>query len=110
MEDWRIALRQASRGLTTLPVEGPRCAGNARHLLEDALGPAERQVMEEATSSDVTSSSREAAVALTTGSAVAGVSAAFAGGTTFGFATAPLGAAGSWTLKSWYLNEKRASP
>jgi hypothetical protein len=48
MEDWRIALRQAARGLATVPTDGATFAADSTQVLEDTLGPVERTVQAEA--------------------------------------------------------------
>lgn len=99
MEEWRIALRQAARGLSTLPVEGDAFAADSRQVLEDVLGPAERQVAKESSLlGRLRRGGRDASVKLVAGAAGAGASAAVLGGPPVGLITAGVSAAAGWTL------------
>jgi hypothetical protein len=99
MADWRIALREAARGLSALPVEGERFAADSRQVLEDMLGQAERQIAKEASVlSRLRHGGREASVQLLSGAAATGTTAAVLGGPPVGLITAGVSAAASWAL------------
>lgn len=99
LEDWRIALRQAARTLTAVPVEGAAFATDSRQLLEDLLGPAERQVAkDQALLGRLKRGGRDASVKLVAGAAGAGVAATVVGGPPAGLITAGVSAAAGWTL------------
>ncbi len=99
MEDWRIALRQAARGLSTVPVEGDAFASDSRQVLDDLLGPAERQVVNESGAlGRLKRGGRDASVTLVAGAAGAGASAAILGSPPVGLIAAGVSAAAGWTL------------
>jgi hypothetical protein len=99
MEEWRVALRQAARGLTTIPVEGASFAADSRQVLADLLSPAERQVAKEAgLLGRFQRGGRDASIKLVSGAAGAGATAAIIGGPPAGLITAGVSAVTGWTL------------
>jgi len=101
LEGWRRALRQAGRGLATVPVEGEAFASDSRQVLEDMLLPAEQEMARDAALlGRLRRGGRDASVSLVTGAAAAGVTAAVVGGPPIGLLTAGVSAAAGWTLKA----------
>ncbi len=99
MEDWRIALRQAARGLSTVPADGADFAADSAQVLQDALGPVERRVRDEAKSiRRLFGTGREFSVDFVSGVAAAGATGAALGGTTTAVAAAGLSAIAKWTI------------
>ncbi len=102
VEEWRAALRQAARGLQTIPSEGPAFASDSRQLLEDMLLPAENELARNATfRGRLRRGGRDASVSLMAGAAGTAVA-----GPVGGLLTAGVSAAASWTLKA-LLPEQR---
>lgn len=99
MEDWRIALRKAARGLATVPAEGPEFATDSTQVLEDTLGPVERSVQAEASViRRLFGGGRAVSIDFASGVATACVSGALFGGTAAGAATAGVSAIAAWTI------------
>ncbi len=101
LEDWRASLRQAARGLQTVPVEGAAFVSDSRQVLEDMLLPAERELSKDGTLlARLRRGGRDASVALVAGAAGAGVAAAAIGGPPAGLLASGASAAAGWTLKA----------
>jgi hypothetical protein len=80
MDDWRGALRRATRNISALPSTGETFAAEARDVLADELGPVAREVERATRRSAVLSDSFKGdAINWTCGAAVAGLGTAIVG-------------------------------
>ena len=101
LEDWRTSLRQATRSLRTIPIQGASFASDSRQVLEDMLLPAQRELAKEETIlARLRRGGRDASIALVAGAVGAGVAAGAVGGPPVGLLASGASAAAGWTLKA----------